>query len=151
MRFLVVCTANVCRSPMAAAAMRHALAARGLQPQVGSAGVDALADEPAHPLSIEAVAQAGLGDLSTHRSRQISSLMVHKADMVLCMEWRHRSLVLARAPEAAGRVRLLGHWQDVEIADPVGGPAHEHRECLESMMQCVQQWLDRLSRQGLLQ
>ncbi len=151
MKFLVVCTANVCRSPMAEAAMRHALAARGLRPEVGSAGIDALPDEPAHALSVEAVAQAGLGDLSSHRSRLVSPLMVRNVDMVLCMEQVHRSSVVARVPEAAGRVRLLGHWEGAEIADPVGGPAHEHRECLELMMECIEQWLDRLSRQGLLQ
>jgi len=151
LKFLVVCTANVCRSPMAEAAMRHALAARGLRPDVGSAGIDALADEAAHPLSMEVVAQAGIGDLSTHRSRPVSPLLVRNADLVLCMESMHRSVLVARVPEAAGRVRMLGHWKGVEIADPVGGPADEHRKCLELMTECVQQWLDRLSRQGLLQ
>lgn len=151
MRFLLVCTANVCRSPMAEAAMRHALAARGTLPQLGSAGIDALADEPAHPLSIAAVAEAGLGDLSAHRSRQVSPLLVRKADMVLCMEDVQRSAIVARTPDAAGRVRLLGHWRGLEIADPVGGPAHEYRECLELMIDCIDEWLERLSRQGLLQ
>ena len=151
MKFLVVCTANVCRSPMAEAAMRHALTARGLRPDVGSAGIDALTGEPAHPLSMQAVAQAGIGDLSLHRSRPLSPLMVRHADLVLCMAPMHRSSVVARVPEAAGRVWLLGHWQGVAIADPVGGPADEHRQCLQLITECVDQWLDRLSRQRLLQ
>jgi len=150
LRFLIVCTANVCRSPMAEAAMRHALAARGVRAELGSAGIDALDDEPAHPLSVAAVAQAGLGDLSTHRSRLISPLMVRNADIVLCMEPLHRKSIVSRAPEAAGRVRLLGHWAGIEIADPVGGPAHEYVECLKLMSACIDQWLERLARQGLL-
>jgi len=151
LKFLLVCAANVCRSPMAEAAMRHAVAARGLRPEVGSAGVAALRDEPADPRSIEAVARAGLGDLSTHRSRPVSGLLVRTADMVLCMEQAQRTTIVARTPEAAGRVRLLGHWQGMEIADPVGGEAHEYVQCLDLIMECVDQWLERLSRQGLLQ
>lgn len=150
MRFLIVCTANVCRSPMAAAAMRHALASQRRRAEVGSAGIDALSDESAHPLSVAAVAQAGLGDLSTHRSRLLSPLMVREADLVLCMERLQRNEIIAHAPEAAGRVRLLGHWAGTEIIDPVGGHATEYVECLKLMSECVDQWLERLSKQGLL-
>lgn len=135
---------------MAEAALRHALAARRLPADVGSAGTDARPDRPAHPLSMEAVARAGLGDLSAHRSRLASPLMVRSADLVLCMEPIHRSLLVAGTPQAAGRVRLLGHWQGAVIPDPVGGEAHEHRRCLELIDACLQQWLDRLSQSGLL-
>jgi protein-tyrosine phosphatase len=151
LRFLIVCTANICRSPMGEAVMRHALAARGLKPEVGSAGIDAPPDIPAHEFSAQAVAEAGLGDLSTHRSRLISPLMVRDADMVLCMEQMHRGAVVTRVPDAAGRVRLLGHWQEREVPDPVGRPVSVHRECLELIRECVDQWIERLSRQGLLQ
>ena len=149
-RLLVVCTANICRSPMAEAAMRHMIAARGLHAEVSSAGVAALPDRPAHPLSVETVARAGLGDLSTHLSRPLNSLLVRQADFVLCMEHAHRDAIVARAPEAAGRVRLLGHWLGTEIADPVYGPPEEFTECLNLVTDCIDQWLTRLARQGLL-
>lgn len=147
---LLVCTANVCRSPMAEAAMRHMARARGLRAAVSSAGVAATPDEPAHPLSIDAVAKAGLGDISGHRSRPLSTRLVREADFVLCMEHAHRDAILARAPEAAGRVRLLGHWLATEIADPVYGAAEDFTECLNLLNTCIDEWLTRLTRQGLL-
>lgn len=131
--------------------MRHALEARGARADVGSAGVEALADEPAHPLSVATVAAAGIGDLKAHRSRLVSPLMVRNADMVLCMEHLHRDALVGRVPDAAGRVRLLGHWQGLEIDDPVNGPVAGYVQCLELMRECIDQWLDRLDRQGLLQ
>ena len=151
LKLLLVCTANVCRSPMAEFAVRHVLRKRDLRAQVSSAGVEAVPDEPAHPMSIDAAAKAGLGDLSTHRSRLLSKLTLREADFVLCMENHHRQAIIARAPQHAGRVRLLGHWQAIEIADPVSGPAEGFEQCLELMNDCIEQWVDRLARQGLLQ
>ena len=59
---LIVCTANICRSPMAAALLRHALAAQA-EPlrslQVVSAGVAAREDEPATENSIIALKKSG--------------------------------------------------------------------------------------------
>lgn len=136
---------------MAEAAIRHALAARGVRADVGSAGIDAIDNEPAHPLSVATVKVAGVGDLTMHRSRLVSPLMVRSADMVLCMEHMHRDALVGRVPDAAGRVRLLGHWQGIEIEDPVNGPAPGYVQCLELMRECIDQWLDRLDRQGLLQ
>ena len=150
-KLLVVCTANICRSPMAEAVIRKQIATRGLRTEVASAGVHAQPDQPAHPLSVEVVAQAGLADLSAHRSRPLSPLLLRGADIVLCMEHAHRDEIVARAPEAAGRVRLLGHWRGMEIVDPVNGSIGEFVECLKLMSDCIEQWLSRLTRQGLLQ
>ncbi|NLD70016.1 MAG: low molecular weight phosphotyrosine protein phosphatase [Limnobacter sp.] len=150
-KLLVVCTANICRSPMAEAVLRKQIATRGLRTEVSSAGVHAQPDQPAHPLSIEVVAQAGVADLSTHRSRPLSPLLLRNSDIVLCMEHAHRDEIVARAPEAAGRVRLLGHWLGTEIVDPVNGSIGEFVECLKLMSECIDQWLTRLTRQGLLQ
>jgi protein-tyrosine phosphatase len=150
LKLLLVCTANVCRSPMAEAAARHRFGQRGLPVRVSSAGVSALAGEPAHPLSAAAVASAGYGDLSTHRSRLASSALLREADLVLCMEHEQRRRIVALAPLQAGRVRLLGHWQQVEIADPVSGALEGFEQCLALMHACLGQWIDRLARQGLL-
>ncbi len=129
--------------------MRHEIAVRGLRGAVASAGVDAVHDEPAHPDSVAVVARAGLGDISGHRSRPVSALLLRKADMVLCMERYHRDAIVSRWPRDAGRARLLGHWQGVEIADPVNGPIDGYEDCLSALVGCISQWLDRLSAQGL--
>ena len=126
------------------------LVARGLRAEVSSAGVEAAPDRAAHPLSVHTVAAAGLGDLSSHRTRLLSSRLVGEADFVLCMEHAHRDAIVARAPEAAGRVRLLGHWQGAEITDPVDGTDQDFVECLKLLNTCIDEWLTRLARMGLL-
>lgn len=151
LKLLIVCTANVCRSPMAEAAMRYAIASRGLRAEVSSAGVEALNGQPAHPTAIDTVLQAGYGDLSAHRSRQLLPRMAQQADFVLCMRRTHRDIIMSRMPQAAGRTRLLGHWSNTEIDDPVSGPAEGFVKCLEIMDECIAEWVDRLQRQGLLQ
>ncbi len=150
MKLLVVCTANICRSPMAAAAMKHLLHERDLHAEVSSAGVHALPDQPAHPQSIATVARAGLGDLTNHRSREVSRLLLDRTDLVFCMEERQRTALVALSPQAAGRIRLLGYWRGIEISDPVNGTEEGFEECLETMNDCAAQWIDRLARQGLL-
>ena len=68
---LVVCTGNVCRSPMGAALLQHALAAqpeplRSLE--VLSAGVASRTGEPASPNAVTALKKVGI-DLKGHVSR----------------------------------------------------------------------------------
>lgn len=131
--------------------MRHRLRERGLHAEVVSAGVEAEPDQPAHPMSIAAAAEAGFGDLSSHRSRIVSPLVLRDSDFVLCMRESHRHAIVSRTPQYAGRIRLLGHWLGIEIEDPIGGEAEKFRDCLASISQCSEEWIDRLSRQGLLQ
>ena len=97
-RILVVCTGNICRSPLAAAVLRDALAE--IAPggfAVESAGTNALVGEPAQP---EAVAiAAGLGStLEGFEARQLTEGMIERADLVLTLAERHRSSVLRLYP-----------------------------------------------------
>jgi protein-tyrosine phosphatase len=149
-RILVVCTANVCCSPMAESVIRAGIAERGLSLEVRSAGVHALHGEPAHPESVLAIARAQLPDISNHRSRPVTRRMLEESDFVLCMEHAHRDTLIASAPAFAGRIKLFGHWLDTEIADPVDEPAEEFDKCLMQLNECTQDWLTRLERLGLL-
>ncbi len=93
--FLVVCTANQCRSPLGAAILDAACAGVGLDVLVDSAGVAAMPGSPATLQTVEAAAALGL-DLSTHRSRPVTAEMVGGSDLVVTMERRHvQEVVLA--------------------------------------------------------
>src|SRR4051795_11030781 len=75
---VTVCTANICRSPMAAALLQHALAAepeplRSLR--VVSAGVAARPGEPVSENSVYALKKVGI-DLSQHRSQALTQQML---------------------------------------------------------------------------
>jgi protein-tyrosine phosphatase len=92
-RVLVVCTANRCRSPLAAALLRELLARGHPHVRVGSAGFgDAGAKATAH--TIEAGNVLGL-DLTEHRSRVVARSLLRRADLILGMERLHvRELVV---------------------------------------------------------
>ena len=122
---LFVCTANICRSPMAAAIMRQRIARLGLaeQVQVLSAGVWAEEGYGASTNAINTLSARGV-DLTGHRSQMVSAPLLAQADVVLVMEEAHRRSLFHLAPKYLGRVYLLtemsGRHEDVE--DPYGGP-----------------------------
>lgn len=97
MRVLVVCTANVARSPLAMVRLQALL---GPDADVRSAGVQAREGMRAAPESVELAAARGL-DLTRHRSRPVSDGLVAGADLVLTMSQRQRDLVGPKAPGAA--------------------------------------------------
>jgi protein-tyrosine phosphatase len=88
-RVLVVCTANVCRSPMAAAFLDDALHGDGIEAVVTSAGIRP-ADLPVDPVATAALAEFGL-DISGHRPRAVTREMVETdgADLVVTMTREH--------------------------------------------------------------
>lgn len=88
LRLLVVCTANQCRSPMAAALARRSMQLADIHAVVASAGVDAHPGIPATEYAELAVARLGL-DISDHRSRHIDDVELSAFDMIWCMERRH--------------------------------------------------------------
>ena len=66
-RLLVVCSANTCRSPMAAALLTAEFATSGVAALVASAGTEGPSGRPASAASIEVMGEVGL-DISGHRS-----------------------------------------------------------------------------------
>jgi protein-tyrosine phosphatase len=120
---LVVCTANIARSPLAAAMLSRAL---GSDVEVSSAGTRARAGFPAAPESVRLGEERGL-DLRDHRSCLVTPELVAEADLVLTMSERQRDAVGPMAPRTAGRVfslrefdRLTGAVEgDTDPAAPV--------------------------------
>jgi protein-tyrosine phosphatase len=123
-RILMVCTGNICRSPIA----EVLLAARlGQGRAVESAGIHALVGWPADAVARELMAERGL-DLAPHRARQLTAAMVRSADLILVMEEGQRREVEALDPSARGRVHRLGRIGGFDVPDPYqqGRGAFEH-------------------------
>src|ERR1700733_2353275 len=80
---VVLCTANVCRSPMAAALLARRLAALGVTVPVHSAGIVSSGD-PAHPEVISVMASYGI-QIVSHRSRIVCAADLASASLVLAM------------------------------------------------------------------
>jgi protein-tyrosine-phosphatase len=144
---LFVCTANICRSPMASALFRHLLESDpdGNEWRVESAGTWALEGRPAAEKSLQVLEKLGL-DLRAHRSRSVDLPMLRSFDLILTMEAGHKEALCAEFPELAGRVFRLSEMAGLEydIEDPFGGPlpdfektAAELQELLSKSMACV--------------
>jgi protein-tyrosine-phosphatase len=123
---LFACTANICRSPMAAAIMRRRIAELGLEDQiaVSSAGVWAEEGHGASPNAVTTLADRGM-DLAGHRSRLLTPALLGEADLILVMEEAHRRSLFHLAPQHLGKVYLLTEMsgRHADVADPYGGPA----------------------------
>ena len=172
---LVVCTANICRSPMGEALLRHRAIEASVPIEVSSAGF-LLEGESAAADSIAAMSELGI-DISAHCSRIVSPGMVRAADLVVTMErTQARSLALDVPGEAhkihtigaavrglasgpsngtvIERIARLGRDRaasellgrgDDEVGDPYGRPRNLHRRTAAHLDRLVSELLDAIS------
>ena len=140
---VVVCTANICRSPMAAALLQHALAAqpdRLRSLRVISAGVAARSGEPASQNSVLAMKKVGL-NISPHRSQPLTQKILDEALAVLCMTEAHRALIQLQGDPAPGNIHLFREFlpgaSDQEIGDPYGGPLPLYEAARDEMVESI--------------
>jgi protein-tyrosine-phosphatase len=139
---VMVCTGNICRSPMAEAMLRHGLPT-DLHDQiaVSSAGTMALHGHQAAENAIEAMSRYGI-DIKRHRARQVTSEIVKSANLVLVMEKAHlsylRRLTFFKGKQKNRMLSQFGMRDDSpDIADPYGGPIEDYLACVRDLQPCI--------------
>ena len=110
---------------------------------VQSAGIGALVGEGASEHSHFLMAERGI-DISGHVARQLGESLVNWADLILVMERFQQDEIQHRYPAARGKVFLLGHWSDTEIADPYKKGLAEFRTALEQIETGVFKWCEKI-------
>lgn len=119
-RVVFVCTANICRSPVAEKVFATEAAAAGLDVQASSAGIGPWrVGEPADPRSVDVLRTAGYP--AEHVARQVGSAEL-AADLLVALDHGHVE-ALRRLGADPARVRLLSSFDpaappDAEIPDP---------------------------------
>lgn len=105
---LVVCTGNVCRSPLGEGFVRRALQARlaDAAPEVTSAGTAGWEGSEATGESVEAGAERGL-DITRHEARRLRGPMIDGAALIVTMAAEHRAEVTAMSPSAGSKTFTL--------------------------------------------
>jgi protein-tyrosine-phosphatase/predicted ATP-grasp superfamily ATP-dependent carboligase len=117
---LFICQGNICRSPLAEAALRRHL---GAADRIRSAGMLPLPGRPAPALAVQAAARLGL-DLGPHRSQLLTATMAAGAALLVVFDSTNRRSVLDQFPDAAPKLVRLGDLVGAgDIADPVDGDA----------------------------
>ncbi|KQQ28376.1 MULTISPECIES: arsenate reductase/protein-tyrosine-phosphatase family protein [unclassified Frondihabitans] len=94
---LVVCTGNICRSPLAEQLLAARLDRSFL---LSSAGTFAETSSPMEPLSAELSRQYG-GVPELHRARDLDVDMIRAADLILTATREHRAAAVSMLPRAS--------------------------------------------------
>lgn len=101
---LVICTGNVCRSPLAEVILREQGGIDGLT--VHSAGTDAISGRSfcERALEMRGVSAAGRGP---HFARALTLELLDEADLILAAEYEHRGAVALLRPAARRKTFTL--------------------------------------------
>lgn len=147
-KILVVCTGNICRSPIAQRMLEQRSSELGLGWTVSSAGTRAMNGHDMHPESARALRALGLDPLP-FASRFLTPPLIADSDLVLCLARDHRAAARQLAPirwrtiitlREAGldpAVSADRNAASLDIADPLGKPAAEFDRAAAEIAEAV--------------
>lgn len=148
-KVLFICTANICRSPAAAAIFNALAGDRGMDARSESAGVAAREGRRIASETASALEEIGIY-AGEHRAAQVSRSMVEDADLVLTMNGRHVERARALLGDLPEYVRVLPEhatgMPGSSIPDPYGYTMPAHRATVRQLLEYVEIMLDRLEK-----
>lgn len=135
-KLLFICTANICRSPMAEALFKNKIAGE-IDSQdwiVESAGTWAVAGTLAAKNSRLAMYNREL-DIEDHRSQPVNGKMLKTFDLILTMEQRHKESLSIEFPEISDRIYVITEMvgRSYDIWDPVGATLAEFENTADEL------------------
>ena len=145
-QILIVCTGNICRSPVGEALLQDRLCKRGLSDwSVKSAGTWAQKQRGASQYSVEIMSERGL-DITKHQAEMLEHAHMKNSDLVLCMESGHVDALKAEFPVFAKRVYLLSEMigRNYSISDPYGQPKDAYYRMVDDLVGVIDAGLDKI-------
>jgi protein-tyrosine phosphatase len=155
-KILVVCSGNICRSPMGEVILQDLGNAAGLSLEVHSAGTLDIDGAEASFFGVVACREHGL-DLENFRSTSLSNVPLADFDQVLVMEPKHE----VRVRELMGRLDIPIHFvrkfsgsEDAQletltqVPDPVGQDLPVYQASFVLIRRCMQGYVAMLKAQS---
>ncbi len=153
---LFVCTGNLCRSPMAEAMLRKALADRLHVPEWGlrnagihvhSAGIIGMRGCPPPPEAARALRPYG-ADLTHHFARPLTRDLIRVADVIYTAEREHADTIRKEVPEADGKILPLSA-DGTDLPDPYGGAERDYHLVARQIEKALKRMVERtISKYG---
>lgn len=143
---LVVCTANICRSPVAEVLLRSKLHTAGqTEWTVSSAGTWAEPGHTAAPFSIALMADRGL-DIRSHRSQPVAEQLMQRADLILCLETGHAKTLRQDYPTHRHKIYTLRQMAEKRgsVRDPYGGTRQQYERMVAEVNELIEQGFSRI-------
>jgi protein-tyrosine phosphatase len=139
MRYVeIVCSGNICRSPIGEVVLRAKLAEAGIDDVVvtssGTGGWHV--GGPMDPRAAAALRRRGY-DGSAHRAQQFRADWFAERDLVLAMDSGHVS-------ELTGRGGAVQLFDAVDVPDPYYGEDEGFDDVLDQIEKAADEWVDRL-------
>ena len=144
---LFVCTANVCRSPMASAIYRLLLDESGITAgwKVESAGTWAIDGMAVSSGSVQVMRERGV-DIGNHVARNVNEELLASFDLILTMEKGHKEALRIEFPKSADRIYLVSEMAGSahDIHDPIGGPVSDYEAAAQELSRLLNKGFDRI-------
>ena len=137
-----ICSANICRSPMAEALLRH------MRPNltVFSRGLYTLGNQPMTNFAAAALVAAGI-PVPNHRSRIVCPKDVEQADLILTATMDHKEYVVQNFPNALGKTFTINPGGDIE--DPYASSIADYERTRNEILYALARtWLPKLEKKG---
>jgi len=149
-KFLFVCTGNICRSPMAVGILRKYLAKKlkykvdqleKMGYKLVSAGILQTDGSTASAEAIATCAAKGI-DIEAHKSRALTRQLIEESDFIYAMGQAHYERIVSVSPKSTNRCVLLA--ENEEIPDPIGQSQEFYNNCAELIERAVKKRISEL-------
>lgn len=157
-KVLMVCTGNICRSPMAEVVLAQSLAGLEEEVQVDSAGVSA--EESGNPIDYRAqkVLRSAGYEVPERSARRITIDDIRDYDLILAMTARHlhdiQRLAQQVPPEQRAEIQMYRSFatdaaqrqpEELDVPDPWYGGMEDFVETLNTLHDATPQLLEHIS------